>query len=73
MNMVSSFRDALIGGVGGVLPPLFSKLQESWSKASHDVREMATVLPMILFFNNSSCSNVQNAPPPPMESALTHL
>jgi len=50
-------RDVPTGGVGGVAPPLFSNLQESWSKGSNAGRELATVFSVTFCF--------LTPPPPP--------
>ena len=40
--------DAYIGRSGGVMPPVFLILQESWQKVENAVREMATELWFIM-------------------------
>ena len=37
------------GGVGDVVPPIFSNSQESWSKVSHAARKLATVFSVTFF------------------------
>ena len=45
-------------------PPLFSNLQENWSKVSHTAtRELATVFSVTFFNSNNSFSIGGNAPP----------
>jgi len=47
-------RDVPIGGRGvRRVPPMFSNLQESWSKGSHAARELATVFSVTFFFSNN--------------------
>ena len=50
-------------GRGGVALPIFSNLQESWSKATHAARELATVFSVTFFCSNSWLIG-QNALPP---------
>ena len=50
-----------LGGVGDVTPPIFSNLQESWSKGSHAAGDLATVFSMTFFLSNNSWSIGQNA------------
>ena len=45
------------------MPPIFSNLQECWSKVSHAARELATVFSVTLLFSNNSWSIGQDAPP----------
>ena len=49
----NSMRDVPTGGVGegSPRPPIFSNLQESWSKGSHAAMEMATVLSVNFCFS----------------------
>ena len=50
------------GGMGmGASCPIFSNLQESWSKLSHAAGKLATVF-SVAFFGNNSSSIGQNAP-----------
>ena len=44
------YRDVPMGGVGAWRPPIFSKLQESWSKVSQAARGLATVFSVTFFF-----------------------
>ena len=39
-----------MGGVGASRPPVYSYLQESWSKVSHAAGELATVFSVTLSF-----------------------
>ena len=39
--------DVFIGRRGGITPPIFLKLQESWSKVGHAAEEMTTVYSVI--------------------------
>ena len=43
----------LLGGVGGVTPPIFLKLQERWSKVGHASIEVGTVYSVTFFISNS--------------------
>ena len=36
--------------IGDVAPPIFSNLQESWSKGSHAARELAKVFSLSFLF-----------------------
>ena len=45
-------------------PPIFSNLQESWSKLSHAPRELATVLCETFLFRKNGWSVGKNAPLP---------
>ena len=42
----------------GVMPPIFSKSQESWSKVNHAAREMVTVLSMNFFTTARNSGNI---------------
>jgi len=56
-----------------MVTPIFSKMQESWSKSGYAAREMITVISVTFsFFSNSSWSNGQNALPL-MKNVLAHL
>ena len=56
-----------------MVTPIFSKMQESWSKSGYVAREMITVISVTFsFFSNGSWSNGQNALPL-MKSVLAHL
>jgi len=56
-----------------MVTPIFSKMQESWSKSGYAAREMITVISVTFsFFSNGSMSNGQNALPL-MKSVLAHL
>ena len=61
-----------------MVTPIFSKMQESWSKSGYSAREIITVISVTFScFSNISWSNGQNAPPPPNEkclgTSLTHI
>ena len=51
------------GGVGGFMPPIFSDLQESWTKIRHAVRELATVF-FVAFFLVAMVGRLVKTPPP---------
>ena len=56
-----------------MVTPIFSKMQESWSKSGYAARELITVISVTFSFSsNSSWSNGQNALPL-MKSVLAHL
>ena len=56
-----------------MVTPIFSNMQESWSKSGCAAKEMITVLSVTFsFLSNSSWSNDQNALPL-MKSVLAHL
>ena len=60
---------------GGASRPVFSNLQESWSKVSQAARGLATVVSVTIFwyqFSNNSWSIGQNAPPPTTEGVSAH-
>ena len=54
MKIVCERQGCADWGHGGRrAPPIFSNLQESWSKGSHAARELATVFSVTFFSNNS--------------------
>ena len=56
-----------------MVTPIFSKMQESWSKSAHAAREMIAVMSVTFsFFSNGRWSNGQNALSL-MKSVLAHL
>ena len=60
-----------------MVTPIFSKMQESWSKSGYAAREIITVISVTFsFFSNSSWLNGQNVPPPNekcLGTSLTHI
>ena len=59
-----------------MVAPIFSKMQESWSKSGYAAREMITVISVTFsFFSNGSWSNGQNALPlmKCLGTSLTHI
>ena len=52
-----------LGVWGASRPPVFSDLQESWSKGSYTARELATAFSVTFFLSNNTWSIGQNAPP----------
>jgi len=61
-----------VGGVGGVKPPMFSILPESWSKVSHAARELSTEF-FASFFSVPIVDQLVKTPPPvPTESVSVH-
>ena len=49
-----SSQGCAYGGMGGVVPlPIFSNLQESWSKVSQAARGLATVFSVTFCFSNN--------------------
>ena len=57
--------------MGGVTPPVFSDLQESWSKGSYTARELATAFSVTFFLSNNTWSIGQNAPQHIMSRHIT--
>jgi len=55
-----------MGVVGASRPTIFSSLQDSWSKVSHDARELATVL-SVAFFLVTIVGQIVKMPPPPLQ------
>ena len=59
------------------MAPIFSKMQESWSKSGYAAREMITVISVTFsFFSNGRWSNGQNALPlneKCLGTSLTHI
>jgi len=62
------------GDVRGVAPPpIFSNLQERWSKVIHAARELATVFSVANFvFLVIIVGQLVKTPPPPAEGVSAH-
>ena len=57
--------------LGASHPPLFSNLQENWSKGSHAARELATVFSVTLFLVKI-VGQLVKTPPTPTEGVSAH-
>ena len=60
-----------MGGMESIMPPVFSKLQESWSKVSHCFKRNGHIFSMTCFLQQWLVKWLKN--PPPMEIASAHL
>ena len=62
--------------MGGVAPPIFSNLQESWSKVNQALRGFATVFSVSFSFSNNLVNNIWGqlviTPPPPPTGVSEH-
>ena len=55
----------LLMGHGGGMPPIYSNLEESWSKVSHAARELATVFSVTFLFLATVVHQMVKSTPPP--------
>ena len=69
----------LLKGMGGVTPPIFLELRESWSKDGHAARKMVTVYSVLYFISDSIlllivAGQIVKTPfPPSTESVSAHI